>query len=55
VSTFQKSVAHKATRVKTRGFKTVCVGKWIHSSESTLCLEFLAQKCNKHNSFYDTI
>jgi len=35
--------AHNNTAlVKTRAYETVCIGKWIHSSEFCFYLDFLA-------------
>jgi hypothetical protein len=49
VSTPQKFPAHNnITLIKIRAYKIVCMGKWIHSSESSFYLEFLAWKCNKY-------
>jgi hypothetical protein len=40
VSTSQKFLAHNnVALVKTRAYKTMCMGKWIHSSESSFWLK----------------
>jgi len=43
VSTPHNFLAHNnIAHVKSKSFKTVCMGKWIHASEFSFCLEFLA-------------
>jgi len=42
---------HNTAHVNTRDFKTVCMGKWIHSSHYNFYLEFLPKKRYTYSLF----